>query len=237
MGIRDFGPAPVGSSTRRGENSHRIFKTAVVKANNRKSIVKYPALMHERKAAFFSNRFSILNPLRSWKKKGSRIRIKRNKTSKRTKDLWKTFGQGDFEELATLTILNTNFHKTTFYFKSDTECVRIDNLLIAKEDSSKLGFFGQVFSVTIDPHTRVPKIDQKTPNKRFNVVLLEEFKSTFYEQDHTSSYHYLRRPLYTGYDYEKNPLNEWVALIPWFCLFHDFLVWSFRSMPTLFPKK
>lgn len=170
--------------------------------------------MHERKAAFFSNRFSILNPLRSWKKKGSRIRIKRNKTSKRTKDLWETFGQGDFEELATLTILNTNFHKTTFYFKSDTEFVRIDNLLIAKEDSSKLGFFGQVFSVTIDPHTRVPKIDQKTPNKRFNVVLLEEFKSTFYEQDHTSSYHYLRRPLYTGYDYEKNPLNEWVALIP-----------------------
>lgn len=170
--------------------------------------------MHERKAAFFSNRFPILNPLRFWKKKGSRIRCKGKKTSKRTKDLWETFGQGDFEELSTLTILNTKFLKTTFYFKSETEFVRVDNLLKGKADSLKLGFFGQVFSVTIDPHTRVPKIDQKTPNKRFNLVLLEEFKSTFYEQDHTSTYHYLRRPLYTGYDYEKNPSNDWVALIP-----------------------
>ena len=170
--------------------------------------------MHECKTAFLSKRQQIVNPLRSWKKRTKRIRNPRKRTSIRVKKFWLTFGQGEFEELRSLTILNTKFRKGTYYFKSNDQFVSIENLLLSKNDTTKVGFFGQVFPVTIDTVTGVYKIDKSTHPKRFNMVLLEEFKSTFIEQDKTTSEHYLRRPPYYGYDYEKVGGKEWVAIIP-----------------------
>ena len=214
-GIRNFGPAHTGTSTLRGEQNHRLFKTITTDSNQRKSVVLYAATMAERKSAFLAKRYPLVNPTRQFKKLGKRIK---HKTRKRVVDCWKAYGLGEFVELKSLTILNTKFPRNTFYFKSETEFCEILNLVQHKTNADIVGFYGRVWQVKVDSVTGA-LVYEKIQTARFNLVVLSEFTSKFYEVGKPVFEHHIRRNVYYSYNYGRDYRNKekdsgLMALVP-----------------------
>ena len=199
----------------RGENHHKLLKGITHDSNQRKAVVKYIAKMHERKTAFIAKRYRLVNPMRQIKRLGTRGR---RKTKQHVVDSWKAFGLGEFSELRSLVIMNTPFVPNTFYFKKENEYCQILNLLVNKADSDIVGFYTRVWRVKVDPDTGCLVYD-RLQSAKYNLVIVSEFASKFYEVNKPIYEHHLRRNVYYSYDFgrdHKNPENDsgLMALVP-----------------------
>ena len=202
----------------RGENNHATFKTIVAASHNRKNVVEMPAKNHDRKIAYLTTREPIVSPTHMYriktfsKKETKRKRAVRERREKK----WESFGKGPLVELKTLSVMNTEIRKKTFYFKSNQKVVSIDYLVKTKH-GDEVGFIGKVYTYVEDKSTGVLKFDEDQKTHK-NLVLLHTFKSTFIGNK-TVKEHWLRRGCYYKYkipNHKSTPKNgpKWFALVP-----------------------